>query len=322
MVTVTCMLCSKSWHGWVWWNGTPRFTGMTLIFGPLEKTKIHSLCVEDMKDNINGDTVSKHGLWVKNTPIIWGQALSQLRCVEHLCNEHHTGFLIIITPNLRLFHFSKEKRSHVTFILIRTVPKYSGLLKTCKIKNKIYYTVFKGSSGFSGAAEVNPRQHLSNPRNHEPICVQWHQQRNLFFSPGSEKQSVHQASCRLHAQQGGRKDMPHSVSLPLLGMLPTGRAKFFRAEGCFCIYYRHLLVSWDLIWKRGPLGGYLRNRAWGRTGKDVVVCLIRKAIMKSGWRRGENSGSFLINPGSCWASSSSGMFRDVVCLNSLHLLMQ
>lgn len=60
----------------------------------------------------------------------------------------------------------------------------------------------------------------------------------------------------------------------------------------------------------------LRNRVWGRMGKDVVACLIRKAIMKSGWRRGESSGSFLINPGSCWASSPSGMFRDAVCLNS------
>lgn len=109
-----------------------------------------------------------------------------------------------------------------------------------------------------------------------------------------------------------------------MGDASTGRAKFFRAGGCFCICHRYFLVSWDLIWQRSPLGGYLRNRAWGRTGKDVVVCLIRKAIMKSGWRmkRGENSGSFLINPGSCWASSSSGMFRDAMCLNSLHLLMQ
>lgn len=67
---------------------------------------------------------------------------------------------------------------------------------------------------------------------------------------------------------------------------------------------------------------YLGSEVRGRMGKDVVVRLIRKAIMKSGWRRGESSGSFLINPGSCWASSPSGMFRDAVCLNSLHLLMQ
>lgn len=113
-----------------------------------------------------------------------------------------------------------------------------------------------------------------------------------------------------------------SAHSPWLGKFSEGSAKFFTAGGCFCIYHRHLLVGCDLIFRRGLPGMCLRNRVWGRMGKDVVACLIRKAIMKSGWRRGESSGSFLINPGSCWASSPSGMFRDAVCLNSLHLLMQ
>lgn len=126
-------------------------------------------------------------------------------------------------------------------------------------------------------------------------------------------------------QPGSAPALPRESS----SALPQGWGRFPRAvpsssqlEAAFCTHHRHLSVGCDLIFHRGLLGMCLRHRVWGRTGKDVVACLIRKAIMKSGWRRGESSGSFLINPGSCWASSPSGMFRDAVCLNSLHLLMQ
>lgn len=59
----------------------------------------------------------------------------------------------------------------------------------------------------------------------------------------------------------------------------------------------------------------------GRKKKDVVVGMIRKSNNEN-WSEEGSSGSFLINPRACWASSLSGMFRDGVCLNSLHLLMQ
>lgn len=57
-------------------------------------------------------------------------------------------------PNLRLLSFSMEKSSQVTFLLTRTVPKYSELLKTYRSKTNLLCSL-KGSSSFSGAAEAH-----------------------------------------------------------------------------------------------------------------------------------------------------------------------
>lgn len=103
---------------------------------------------------------------------------------------------------------------------------------------------------------------------------------------------------------------------------PADSAKFVTAGSHFCIQHRYPSVGWDLIFKKGLLGESLPNRLGEDRQVYMVICLIRKAIMKSGMRRGVSGGSFLINPGSCWASGLSGMFRDAVCFNSLHLLMQ
>lgn len=84
-----------------------------------------------------------------------------------------------------------------------------------------------------------------------------------------------------------------------------------------------LVVGRDLLFQASPLGSRCRTQAGGRGRKE-----------RRGWRHDQksnnenwselvsSSGSFLINPRSCWASGLSGMFRDGVCLNSLHLLMQ
>lgn len=78
-------------------------------------------------------------------------------------------------PNLRLFSFSMEKSSQVTFLLTRTVPKYSELLKTYRSKSNLLCSL-KGFikllwscwGSFRRLQELHKAwQHLSDPENHK-----------------------------------------------------------------------------------------------------------------------------------------------------------